>query len=391
MKFKALIVLLLLLSLTGSAQAQAPKATPLFVGIGTPDGSNEGDIYQWSSGTSLARKTTWGHNYAPIPSPTGEWVAYNSIAEFFVKARTSDTDLTAPVNTYVLNTATGKSRRVSVQPDNASIEAGSEAYVLRSTPSWSPDGRTLAWTEIAIDVAGNVNVSGEAEQLVIYNLDTDVRRVIVAELPNHNFVGNNPVLSDVAWGYPGIAVATHGPGDQRPDIVSLYDETGKLISRSDDLTDGSFSASQIIWIVADGKDYITSITGEYLIDPATGKTQDMNGTPEVYSPINPDGVSMFFGDKTVGEGNPVWLLAVNGIVKAELAASGRYYYQSGIAISDDGKSVAYIIFPGQGTAGGVYVYRTSATQIVSSSRYNATGLAWGPIAWRVRSTPPSAG
>ncbi len=386
-KFKLFITLIFMLTLVGGVQAQTTQQTakpaPLMIGIGSPDGGGDGDVYQYSGG--LVRRTNWGHNRYPVASLTGNWVAYNSVAEFYIKQAVKNPDLSAPMNTYILEVATGKSRRLSVQPANASLAVNAEVYTLRSTPSWSPDGRTLAWTEITMDRANGINTDGTVEQLVIYDVNTDVQRVIVDKLPEHTTVNTNPVLSEVAWGYPGIAVVTHQPGEAGSDLISIYSETGTLISQTEPLP--SFGSSQVVWITDDGVDFLAPITGEFMIDPASGEQVALDGTPEVYNPNYPDGVSMFFGDKTVGEGNPVWLLAINGIPKVELAASGRYYNESGIAISEDGKQVAYIIYPGQGTAGGVYLYSNGRSQqILSSKSYNATGLAWGPIAWRVRHT-----
>jgi hypothetical protein len=388
-----LLICLLIVLLTGSftptrAQSGSPPLS-LFLSMGTNGTPISGDLYSWDGG--LRRRTNWGHNDIPIVSPDGRWVAYSSAADVYVKSPQQYGQVAVPINIWLLDPVTNKGQRIAGQPENASLETDNGAFVLRSQPSWSPSGRQLAWTEIEVDQSAGRNAELRDERLVAYDLDAKATRVLVAKLPDHRFSDVFPVLSEVAWGLPGIAVVTHATDPKDfPEQVTFYDTNGRQVSQTKPLKDTGFNYSQAIWVEGADGFYLTSIQGDLKIVPATGEVLGFEeGVPEAYSPLNPRGISMYYGDKTVGEGNPVWLLAYNGVVKTEMAASGRYYYLSGISISPDGNRAAYIIYPGQGTEGGLWVYRNGSK--VRFDYGNVTGVSWGPIAWRIHYTPVNAG
>ncbi len=393
MKRNLAFVIVCVLFLVGSiptAQAKTP-IQPLYImmGLQGPQGGSSDDL--WTYDGNLKRRTQSGYSYSLVQSPTGTWAAYRSVPTLYVN--TPDTFPAVPMNIWIINTLTHASRQLTDQPADGSLEEGSYKFILRSQPSWSPDGLSLAWTEIAIDESANQNTDLKTERLVIYDIGADNLRVLPATLPNHGFVSKDPTLSSVTWGYPGLAVKTTIPSSRDTVVViSIYDTEGKLLSRTPPLVNTNFPYSDLIWIESDGKDYLSNVVGEVMIDPLTGEMLDMPGTPEIYSPGNPDGISMYFGGDFSGEGGPVWTLAVNGKPKAVLASAGRYYYQSGIAISPDGTKAAYIIYPGQGTSGGLYMFLAgNKVQLLGSSHYSVNAVAWGPVAWRVRPMPKEEG
>jgi hypothetical protein len=371
------------------ADQQQKKPAPLFMGINNGKNQTWGDLWTYDTNGALQR-TRYGYNGIPILSNDGTKVAYASLPEFVTKPKYNESEGgLLPYNIWVLDAATGNAQRIADQPKDATRDPEAPRLILRSEPSWSPSGRQLAWTEIEVDSAAKLNTDLKTERLVVYDLDAKSSRVIVTELPAHRSTDTVPNLSEVAWGLPGIAVLTHVDNVKTfPEKVTLYTPTGKQISQSKEFENSGFQFSQLIWIEDAGRFYLTNITGDIFLDPETGtevKFGEINAIPELYSTLNPNGVTLYYGDKTVGEGNPVWLIAYRGEVKGEMAAQGRYYYLSGIAISPDGERAAYIVYPGQGTDGGLYIYRNGARAKLSYS--GVQGVAWGPVAWRLRKVP----
>lgn len=381
----SLVVLALVLStLPAAAQQQTVrKPASLFLGIGKGESLEEGDLWQYNDG-GIQQKTKYGFNNTPVGSPDGSWIAYASVSD---QIPTQNANLPfRPKDILIQNATTGETRRIATQPAEFSMAATTRNFTLRSQPAWSPSGRQVAWTEIETDQEAKLNLELDDERLVIYDLDARVSKVLVKTLPIHRFTDIYPLLSEVAWGLPGLAVLTHSPGKTFPELVTVYKTSGEQLSQSEPLENSGFQFSQIIWVEDGARQLVTSIVGDLVIDPLTGKQviypDSTTVTPELYSTLAPNGVTLYYGDKTIGEGNPVWLIAVGGVVKGELAAAGRYYFLSGLAISPDGKRAAYIVYPGQGTDGGLYIFRDGAR--VKLGYKNVLGVTWGPVAWRLR-------
>jgi hypothetical protein len=381
-----LIALLIICSGT-FAGAQQRKPAPLYLGINNGTNQSWGDLWVYDTNGAVQR-TRYGYNGVPILSHDGTKVAYTSLPEFVTKDYNETEGGYLPYNIWIQEVATGKAERIADQPEDASRDRETPRLILRSEPSWSPSGRQLAWTEIEVDAENDMNTDLKTERLVVFDLESKTRRVIVDELPAHRFTDITPIMSEVSWGLPGIAVLTHVNNVQKfPEMVTVFTPQGEQIAQSEQFENSGFQFSQMIWIEDQGVFYLTNITGDIFLNPATGDQVMFYGfsaTPELYSTLNPNGVTLYYGDKTAGEGNPVWLIAYKGEVKAEMAAEGRYYYLSGIAISSDGERAAYIVYPGQGTEGGLYIYRNGAKARLSYS--GVQGVAWGPVAWRLRRT-----
>src|SRR5258707_15664661 len=102
----------------------------------------------------------------------------------------------------LMDTDTDDSTRVADQPPNASFQQPgvSDLYVIRSTPTFSPDNQSLAWTEIVMDAVTNPTMKA---RLVVYDINQKASAPIVTDLPPQYGV---PTALPIQWGNPGIAV-----------------------------------------------------------------------------------------------------------------------------------------------------------------------------------------
>jgi hypothetical protein len=359
------------------AQAQ-PADSPLLANI-------RGDIWAWAgAGTTLQQRTNWGYNKNPILSLDGRLIAYKSTATIAVDAikrvgGIGGGDL--PANIWVLDVTTNDAVRVADQPADASfqMQAVPDKYVVRSDPVWSPDGKSLAWSELIMDTSTNAEGTN---QVVIYNLEQKTQKVIAPKLPPQYGV---PGALKIAWGEPGIALwsiaAVNDPdkGWYGEDSILVYDTSGKLLSST-----VIERLSEFAWIQERDRDYVGVLslgpadgTGDpqwILVDPATGRITGMPGLPELYSLAAPDGLSLV---PTALGTSPEWAIADRGKPLSKLGSvDDVYVFSPMLAISPDGKQLAYV------KQGALYVYNEGKATKVSVS--DVGGLAWGPTGWRVR-------
>jgi len=384
---RLLIMFALITAVVGiqSATAQA-KTTPLplFVALNNGQSRVEGDIFAWNNG--FTKKTLSSHNDVPVVSPAGDWIAFTSVPAFYVAQRPPNDEHTAAKNIQILKLTGTDSRLIADQPPKASLKDGKVAYTIRSVPSWSPDGKALVWTEVTTNQTSGVNPKLQDEQLVIYTVDTKKQQIIVPKLPQHYFIGDSPYMSKALWGAGGIAVLTKL--NEQEFAVTVYDASGKQLSQTDPLAGSGFDISAMIWIKDADHDYISNVGGRIIIDPQSGKTDDMNGIPELYSPTAAaNGMSLAYGNASANEANTRWNIFVNGKAVDSLD-SIIVNFGSEIAISPDGQSLAYILFPGQGSNGGLFVYQKGKSRDLGPA--NVMGLAWSPQAWRVFHFDPNA-
>ncbi len=374
-----LIIMLLLLNVSAVSAAAKPTPVPLFITLDNGSTQN-GDVYAWRN-PGISRKSTTGYASNPMISPDGQWLAYTSVPSFFIRQRPKADQHTPPEDIFLLNIATNKTIPIASQLPKASLKDGQVIYTLRSTPSWSPDGSELAWTEITTNQVAGTNTDLQTEQLVVYDIQAKSTRVIVKQLPDHNFVSDNPELSAVSWGAGGIAVGVIPP-DVIAVVIYVYDANGRLLCQSGQVTAQSFIISQLIWIKDGDKDYVSSVGGGAKIDPLTGEILDMVGVPEMYNPSAPDGYHISYSDDSGGEGNTNWQVTLNGRV-VRVLDSVRIATIWDAVISPDGKYIVYIDYVGQGGIGTAVYFKGSDVVVPIRTPRPGIQIAWSAPAWRV--------
>jgi hypothetical protein len=349
-----------------------------------------GDIWAWR-GSELIQRTGSGLCFVPVVSPAGDWFAYQQIPAAYVKQSTADEDRPAPRDIYLTSLATARTMAVATQPKDASFASGRAHYTLRSEPTWSPDGKLLTWTELTIDQAAGKSLDLQPESLVLYDVTTKMGHTLIPKLPAHRVVGQYPALSEVSLGPGGlIAVRVRVSPDidsTGQDWLYFYDGTGKQLATLEKLekVEANYEFSQLIWLSGLDKPYVSCIACTTKIEPLTGATEALNGTPELYSALAPDKLSLYFGADSGDESNVTWIIALNGKQVSKFD-SVRFAKVPDAAIAPDGMQVAGASYSGQGTTAGVFIYRAQSKHMLKVT-VNVIGLGWGPMAWRVRASP----
>jgi hypothetical protein len=358
-----LLITALLLTATGVVGAQD---TPLLMLV------NGADV--WSASTvGLTQLTTSGYNDRPVLSPRGDRFASKVIADIGIQAlqTTGGFGIELPSDIEIHDVFTGAGQRIATQPPDATYNAGEPARaVVRSAPTWSPDGSALAWTE---DVA-----PANVRQLVVYGVNDGSMRVLAADLPLQ--AGFQQTLP-TRWGTGGIAVKSTTAAADNPsaliETILVYSPDGGLRSATTlQPAPGEFIYA-FDWI-DDGAPFVYLIYSSgrmELIDPGSGVVSALNGTPELYSLSNPGGLAAQLTVAGSGGGAPTFVWSVNG---QPIAFNGPIEW---ITIAPAGDAVAYMV---QGVA---YIWRDGGANVVSGTEdpnFSVAELAWGATGWRVR-------
>lgn len=369
MKHRVLFVMLLCVFVTGAARAQDAPPAPVLLLI---NGANIWGYYP----TGLTQLTPTRYGDRPALSPDGGRFAYKTVADIGVRALQTTgglvSELPSDIRLYDLNTRL--ETVITGQPPDATFNTGEPARaIVRSAPAWSPDGAAIAWTE---DVAPEA-----VRRLVIYTPATGETRILTEDLPLQ--AGFQQTLA-LRWGPGGIALhsvtaAPAGAGTPQPmlDAMLVYSPDGALLSSTSLRPAEGEYLYAFEWIDDGGADKVGVIysTGRWeLIDPATGMTAPLSGTPELYSTLAPDGLALRFGVAHHPDRGAVFTWRAGDVV---LPYSGPLEW---VSIAPAGDAVAY-------ADGGIgYIWRDGETQpIFGTNDYNARGsdVVWGPTAWRV--------
>jgi hypothetical protein len=348
--------------------------------------SLSGDIWAWR-GSELIQRTGSGLCFVPIVSPVGSAFVYQQIPAAYAKQSASDEDRPVPLDIYLTDLTTAQTSAIATQPKDVSFSGTQARYVLRSEPTWSPDGKLLAWTELTTGQSAGTNSDSQAETLVIYDVAAKVAQFLIPKLPTRRIVGQNRALSEVALGPDNlIAVKIHISQDMDSnwqDALYFFDGTGKQLGTVEKLEthEPNYEYSQMIWLSGMEKPYLSCVACTTRIDPFSGSVDALGGTPELYSPLAPDKLSLYFGGDSGDEANVTWIIALNGVQVSKFD-SVRIANLRDVAIAADGMQVASANYVGQGSTAGVFIYQT-ASQRTKKITLNVIGLGWGPMAWRL--------
>lgn len=341
------------------------SAAPLVLNV-------RGDLYRWTPSEGLERLTTWTYNERPVLSPDGTRVAYVSWARHtarFLAEQGGFAGGPAPSNIWVMNLRTRRAEPFSRQPERAehAVARGNLLGVARSTPTWSPDGRFLAWTEL--------EDNGAAEQrgvrAVIHDLAANRAERVTFEVPASCGV---PFTPSLLWSKAGLALqwpleAAKNGCDQR-EGTWVFAPSGRLLRRA------AFTGTHLLG----GPDsvWLASLTHANRLDLGTGRQTRAAGTQEVFARGAPKGWRATF----TGPWNAWTCSFSRGAARFTLKPcpiTAGDALDFDFAISPDGAGVAYV------ANDGVYVRNAAGVEkIWSGASDDVRGLVWGHLDVRLR-------
>jgi hypothetical protein len=166
--------------------------------------------------------------------------------------------------------------------------------------------------------------------------------------------------------------------------IYVYDTQGALISSSDKIAD----LYEFAWIQDGTQDYIALITDVQggmkweLLNPSTGKTFPLTGTPELYSVTEPNGLSVY----------PMQLAPMSNwaVVNYDSAKPQPMSIpfklnvrdvSDALTISDDGTELAFI-------SDNQVIVTDLKNSYVASSGVKVEAIVWSPTAWRIQQVAP---
>jgi hypothetical protein len=351
----------------------------------------DGDLWTWCDGSDdIQQLTQYGYHRRPVMSPDGTHIAFNSIAPETVTALTalgySNSDFGVddwPSNMWVMNLDQRQPEQIATQPTDITFAQSLPSNAIsRSNPTWSPDGQTIAWTEIIFG-AETTSLGSLVYRLVTYNIATKATQIIVPDLPKPFQKEDTLRTIRPLWGAGGIALAI----TQKPPMRELYifDANGQQITVA---ALGRENFYDFMWVNDSGKDYVGIMYATKawaLIDPASGESLPMDGTPELYS-TQVDNYATFITIKMNGAqiAGLAWQAAEKSVSKVEpISFPGETNFAHRITVSPGG--IAFV-------SDAVYVWREGGIKRIKGTDNIARGwedteagaLAWGATAWRVR-------
>jgi LysM repeat protein len=349
--------------------------------------SANGDLWSWEeSGASLKQLTMWGYNQQPVLAPGGKLVAYNSIASVavdYLKTGGGGAGM-LPSNIWILETATNNAYRIADQPANATYGTGNDNAIIRSTPSWSPDGTSIAWTELVFP--------GAVRRLAVYDFATKTSRIIVPTLPEP-YQDGGYITVPVSWGPDGIALinGTFTPQTFEQTLY-VYCPNGELLYKALIGPVNTQYIQHLLWVQEGTKPYAAYLVGDKwnMLDAVSGVTtpRAMNGVPELYQRGSMQGSFSVYVMTRFVNNSPTyeWFVADKGQTFRLDAFSAQPEYLNNpeagrISIAPSADRVAFI-------TDAVYIWRNGQITKVPGSERNAidpsTKLVWGTNLWRVR-------
>jgi hypothetical protein len=301
-------------------------------------------------------------------------------------------------NIWICDLTTGTLKQAANQPMNTSLLTPGvpDLGVVRSIPSWSPDGTSLAWSELRYPIEGDA-----INHLVTYNIEAD-SITPVADFP----ISGVPVPIDPKWGSAGIAV--HLANLINPDDTDfssqmvVYDTLGNILSSTTLQSEGDVMWDYE-WVSDSDQSFIAVLyhSGEWqLIDPFTGSTRmlEPGAVVEIFNPVMPYGASAYVVTYS-GTDLPIgfeWFAVYPNNTSGE-ALIDSLEFQGNLMQhpipSPDGQSVFY-------QSDLVYRWQNGEilpAQIPSAPDDPFASAVWTPTAWRIRrgqvaddDSPPAA-
>lgn len=362
---KLLVILLLALLTTASAQAQ--DELPIILWI-------RGDLYSVDSdGAAPAPLTSNGTISGPALSPDGARIAYKAASQVGIEALDrveaegfiANFDLPGDIHLFDLTARTPI--QIVGQPADASlfVEGVTDHATIRSAPVWSPDGTRLAWTE--------VDYPNGSPAIMVYDLASGVLTPLTENIPAPIVQGAAPPLR---WGNNGIAInaSTDAAGEQ--DFL-LYSNEGQLLAHPRLAPVEADPVLDFVWVEAANGSLLGILyqSGRWtLLDGVTGVAQPFTELPRMTT-SQAESRSLTFGvDPTAGF---FW-----EVVGETAAAAGS---PTQVTLSPSGRLIAFMGFP---SSGAVSVWQDGEAEAIPNTGSNLEQLQvgavlWGHTTWRI--------
>lgn len=293
-----------------------------------------------------------------------------------------------PTAVWLCDIATETGQVIAQQPDNFSFLQSDQpdSWTSYGDPVWSPDGQRLAMTTLSADIQ-----APGTNGIMIYNVadGTQTRFNLDASLP---LVAGVPSPLFSLWGPDGIFVFLPTL-DETSDFAYveyalLYTPEGVLLAQFD-ITgpEGDFIIDRRL--IRDTDDQVRpgllyGTAGMWqLLNVQTGQLNIMNGLPEYYTPLLPEGVSLVEVPRVDTYTFDYLLLDPSGQFSEAPFLTGLDPRR--LAISRNGQQVAVATAALDVYAGG-QVQSLSDTEGFADD-FNAS-VIWAPMAWRVQSNIP---
>lgn len=276
------------------------------------------------------------------------------------------------------------------QPADASffVEGVEDNAILRSDPSWSPEGASVAWAEVQYPT-----FAPETNRLMVYTFATGQTQMLVNNLPA---MAGVPQPLQVKWGAGGIALRNvlYDPENiAYHDQFLIYDVSGALRSEII-VSEAEGGVADYWWAAQDGTPVLMILFNDgrwEQIDPATGARGPAPAAPQLISTVDPfNSLALSFTRPASDTAGDYWQSFEWTATTPEgevIALPVRSAPQS-VALSMDGRAVAYT-----NGSGGLSVWQNGdVITMPGTLEVDASApVYWAPNGWRLGAGSGQAG
>ncbi|GEM_PF-1461391 len=368
------IIMSLLVGITGVAGQE--QDFPLILRI-------DQNFWTWESDTGeFIQLTTHGQVSKPIVSPDGQYIAYTRPAQLTIDAieRVGMMSGILPNDIWVYDISTGDTTNIGQQPANASffVEGVDNYALLRSYPTWSPDSRQIAWTNL-------LEPTGDFE-LVIHTLSSNQQESYPLNIPEQYGI---PTPLVVSWDN-GIAILTSQLDDAGElwQGVFVYESDGTLRwpiqVKEEQYLRQSFWVRDEYRSQMDDRTYFYVSTGApdvaYLVDTQVEWSSPFEGELEQYHRFAPTGIIAHYLPSEDGF-EADWLIDYPDGEEFLISDTDGQFE---LLLSPDGETAMLLNYGETGNGSMTLWNRGSLTPITTTGidGMNIKGATWGPTQWR---------